>query len=173
VIGARDRSGVFLKPEQLHGRESPHEQGREWRTPQEMRVVALDVAKRKADACIRSAGLRFFGCEHPGRSLAELVAWARANRVDRAVMEASGGYERSWAEGLRAAGVIVRAVDPKLIRHFAKAAGRLAKNDPIDADTIAWFAETFPDPDPQPHDPARDEIDRMVGARAAVKDLEA
>jgi transposase len=58
---------------------------------------------------------------------AELAAWVRANRVGRAVMEASGGYERSWAEALRAAGVEVVIVDPKRIRHFAKAAGRLAK----------------------------------------------
>jgi len=103
---------------------------------------------------------------------AELVAWLRANRVGRAVMEASGGYERSWAEALRAAGVTVRIVDPKRIRHFAKAAGRLAKNDPIDADTIAWFAEAFPDGDVQPHDPAREEVDRLVQARAALKELE-
>src|SRR5579864_4226048 len=112
--------------------------------PQKTRVVGLDVAKGKVDACIRSAGLRLSVASTPeGR--AELVAWLRANRVGRAVMEASGGYERSWAEALRAAGVTVRIVDPKRIRHFAKAAGRLAKNDPIDADTIAWFAEAFPD----------------------------
>jgi transposase len=87
-------------------------------------------------------------------------------------MEASGGYERGWAEALRAAGVEVRIVDPKRVRHFAKAAGRLAKNDPIDADTIAWFAEAFPDGEAQPHDPARDEIDRLVAARTALKDTE-
>ena len=96
--------------------------------PQKTRVVGLDVAKGKVDACIRSAGLRLSVASTPeGR--AELVAWLRANRVGRAVMEASGGYERSWAEALRAAGVTVRIVDPKRIRHFAKAAGRLAKND--------------------------------------------
>ena len=100
-----------------------------------------------------------------------MVAWVRANRVSRAVMEASGGYERSWAEALRAAGVEVVIVDPKRIRHFAKAAGRLAKNDPIDAETIAWFAETFPG-EAQPHDPAREEVDRLVQARAALKELE-
>jgi len=87
-------------------------------------------------------------------------------------MEASGGYERSWAEALRAAGVEVVIVDPKRIRHFAKAAGRLAKNDPIDAETIAWFAETFPDREVQTHDPAREEVDRLVQARTALKELE-
>ena len=123
--------------------------------PQKTRFVGLDVAKSKVDACIRSEGLRLSAPSTPeGR--AGLVAWVRANRVGRAVMEASGGYERGWAEALRAAGVEVRIVDPKRVRHFAKAAGRLAKNDPIDADTIAWFAEAFPDRQAQPHDPARD-----------------
>ena len=139
--------------------------------PQKTRFVGLDVAKSKVDACIRSEGLRMSAPSTPeGR--AELVAWVRANRVGRAVMEASGGYERGWAEALRAAGVEVRIVDPKRVRHFAKAAGRLAKNDPIDADTIARFAEAFPDGEAQPHDPARDEIDRLVAARTALKDVE-
>ena len=139
--------------------------------PQETRVVGLDVAKRKVDACIRSAKRRLSAPSTPeGR--AELVAWLRANKVGRAVMEASGGYERSWAEALRAAGLEVIVVDPKRIRCFAKAAGRLAKNDPIDADTIAWFAETFSDSQAQPDDPARQEIDRLVQARTALKELE-
>ncbi len=66
----------------------------------------------------------------PPEGQAELAAWLRANRVGRAVMEASGGYERSWAEALRAAGLEILIVDPKQVRCFAEAAGRLAKNDP-------------------------------------------
>jgi transposase len=138
---------------------------------QKSRLVGLDVAKNKVDACIRSASLRLSTPSTP-EGQAELVAWLGANRVGRAVMEASGGYERGWAEALRAAGLAVQIVDPKRIRHFARAAGRLAKNDPIDADTIAWFAETFPAPDPQPHDPAREEIDRLTKARASLKEVE-
>ena len=110
--------------------------------PQQTRIVGLDVAKSKVDACIRSAGLRFAAQSTP-EGEAELILWVQANRIGRAVMEASGGYERRWAEVLRTAGVEVVIVDPKRIRHFAKAAGRLAKNDPIDAETIAWFGETF------------------------------
>ena len=101
--------------------------------PQETRiVVGLDVAKRKVDACIRSAGLRFSAPSTP-EGEAKMILWVKANRIERAVMEASGGYERSWAELLRTAGVDVVIVDPKRIRHFARAAGRLAKNDRIDA----------------------------------------
>jgi transposase len=139
--------------------------------PDETRVVGIDVAKSKVDACIRSEGLRMAAASTP-EGEAELLAWLRANRVSRAVMEASGGYERRWAEALRAAGFEVRVVDPKRIRHFARAAGRLAKNDPIDAETIARFAEAFPDGGAEPHDPAREEIDRLVQARTALKDVE-
>ena len=101
-----------------------------------------------------------------------MILWVRANRIERAVMEASGGYERSWAEVLRTAGVEIVIVDPKRIRHFAKAAGRLAKNDRIDAEVIAWFAETFPVVGAEPHERAREEVDRLVQARTALKDLE-
>jgi len=139
--------------------------------PQNSRLVGLDVAKKQVEACIRSATLRMSQPSTP-EGHAGLIAWLRANRVGQAVMEASGGYERSWAQALRAAGVGVRIVDPKRIRHFAKAAGRLAKNDPIDAETIAWFAETFPIEDPQQHDLAREEIDRLVQARTSLKEVE-
>ena len=98
--------------------------------PEKTRIVGLDVAKSKADACIRSAGRRLSASSTP-EGQAELAAWLHAHRVGRAVMEASGGYERSWAEALRAAGLEVLVVDPKQVRCFAKAAGRLAKNDPI------------------------------------------
>ncbi len=64
--------------------------------PQKTGLVGLDVAKSKADACIRSVGPRLSAPSTP-EGEAQLVAWLRANRVGLAVMEASGGYERSWA----------------------------------------------------------------------------
>ena len=168
---ARDRSGVFLNPNSCMGVRARTSKEGSGSMPHETRVVGIDVAKSKVDACIRSEGLRMAAASTP-EGEAELLAWLRANRVSRAVMEASGGYERRWAEALRAAGFEVRVVDPKRIRHFARAAGRLAKNDPIDAETIARFAEAFPDGGAEPHDPAREEIDRLVQARTALKDVE-
>jgi len=132
--------------------------------PQQGRIVGIDVAKLKVDACIRSLELRL-SPPSTAQGEAELVAWLRDNGVGLAVMEASGGYERSWAEALRAAGIAVRVVDPKRVRYFAKSAGRLAKNDPIDAAMIAWFAEVFAAADAPAHDPDRDALDRLVSAR--------
>ena len=95
-------------------------------------VVGIDVSKAKVDACIRALKLRqTFPSTPEGRG--KLVAWLRKHKVTKAVMEASGGYERDWAKALRQAGIEVRIVDPKRVRNFALSAGRLAKNDPIDA----------------------------------------
>ena len=86
-------------------------------------------------------------------------------------MEASGGYERDWAKVLRQAGIEVRIVDPKRVRSFALSAGRLAKNDTIDAEMIAWFAETFDEAPGQTHDAAREELAALVKARKNLIDV--
>ena len=110
--------------------------------PQSERIVGIDVSKRQVEGCIRSLHERLSQPSTPeGRQA--MIAWLRQHDVAVAVMEASGGYERDWAAALRGAGIAVRIVDPKRVRYFAKSAGRLAKNDPIDAEMIAWFAETF------------------------------
>jgi transposase len=127
-------------------------------------VAGIDVAKGKVDACIRTiAERRIFPSTAEGRR--QLVAWLRKHKVTKAVMEASGGYEREWAKALRQAGIEVRIVDPKRVRNFALSAGRLAKNDMIDAEMIAWFAETFSDGPSQGHDADREELQALVKAR--------
>jgi len=131
---------------------------------QQGRIVGIDVSKLKADACIRALQ-QWLSQPSTREGEQQLIAWLRDNRVGLAVMEASGGYERGWAAALREAGIAVRIVDPKRVRYFAKSAGRLAKNDPIDAEMIAWFAETFATEVPLAHDPDRELLDRLVTAR--------
>ena len=133
-------------------------------------VVGIDVAKNKVDACIRTLSLRQVFLSTP-QGHRKLVAWLRKHQVSKAVMEASGGYERDWARALRPAGIQVRIVDPKRVRSFAQSAGRLAKNDAIDAEMIAWFAETFGEAPGQMHDAAREELQTLVKARIALVDL--
>jgi transposase len=65
----------------------------------------------------------------------------------------------------------VRIVDPKRVRSFALSAGRLAKNDTIDAEMIAWFAETFDEAPSQTHDAAREELAALVKARKNLIDV--
>jgi transposase len=143
-----------------------------WMMAQNNLVVAgIDVAKDKVDVCIRSLSLRrTFASTAQGRR--ELATWLRRKKVGKTVMEASGGYERDWAKALRGAKIEVRIVDPKRVRSFAQSAGRLAKNDTIDAEMIAWFAETFGEARGQAYDAAREQLHQMVDARQALKDMQ-
>ncbi|HUO00611.1 MAG TPA: IS110 family transposase [Bradyrhizobium sp.] len=133
-------------------------------------VAGIDVAKDKVDACIRTLTSRpIFPSSTEGRR--RLVAWLRKYKVTKVVMEASGGYEREWAKSLRQAGIEVRIVDPKRVRNFALSAGRLAKNDAIDAEMIAWFGETFREGPSQVYDADREELQALVKGRLGLIDL--
>jgi transposase len=134
-------------------------------------VVGIDVAKDKVDACIRSLSQRqTFPSTAEGRRA--LIRWVRKHKVTKAAMEASGGYEREWAKALREAGIEALIVDPKRVRNFARSAGRLAKNDPIDAEIIARFAETFVEAKGQTYDAAREKLVDIVNARQALLDMQ-
>ncbi|UFW88365.1 transposase [Bradyrhizobium barranii] len=118
--------------------------------------------------CIRAVSQRqTFPSTAEGRR--DLVRWLRKYKV---VMEASGGYEREWANSLRQANFEARIVDPKRVRDFARSAGQLAKNDAIDAEMIAWFAETFTDARDPVHDPVREHLGQIVKARQSLLDLQ-
>ena len=133
-------------------------------------VVGIDVAKDKVDACIRALGSRqAFPSTAQGHR--KLLAWLRKHQVNKAVMEASGGYERGWSKVVREAGIEVRIVDPKRVRSFALSAGRLAKNDAIDAQMIAWFGETFSEGPGQAYDADREELQALVKGRLGLIDL--
>ena len=133
-------------------------------------VVGIDIAKDKVDSCIRALALRQT-FPNAAQGHRKLVGWLRKHQVNKAVMEASGGYERVWAKLLRQAGIEVRIVDPKRVRSFALSAGRLAKNDAIDAEMIAWFAETFSEAPSQTHDAAHEELQALVKARLGLIDF--
>jgi transposase len=63
------------------------------------------------------------------------------------VLEATGGFEITVAAALASAGLPLAVVNPRQIRDFARATGRLAKTDVLDAQIIARFAERIlPEP---------------------------
>src|SRR5882762_4115805 len=150
----------------------PSKEGSWMMAQNDLVVAGIDVAKDKVDVCIRSLSLkRTFASTEEGRR--ELTSWLRRRKVGKAVMEASGGYERDWAKVLRNAEIEVRIVDPKRVRSFAQSAGRLAKNDTVNADIIAWFAETFDEARGQAYDETREHLHQMVNARQALKGMQA
>src|SRR5271163_3099432 len=56
---------------------------------------------------------------------------------------ASGGFEKLLQERLDEKGLPVAVVNPRNVREFARASGRLAKTDAIDAAVLAHFAEVM------------------------------
>lgn len=102
----------------------------------EPRVVGVDVAKAKLDVCVD--GEHFVVANDPvGHE--ELSRRLGALRVRVVVFEATGGYEADAALALSRHGIPVAVVNPRQVRHFAKASGYLAKTDKIDARMIAEF----------------------------------
>lgn len=73
--------------------------------------------------------------------VASFVQRAKEAGVALVVMEASGGYEKLVLSHLRGASVAAVAVNPRQVRDFARAQGRLAKTDRIDARVLCDFAE--------------------------------
>ncbi len=72
------------------------------------------------------------------------------------LLEATGGFERAAVGALATAGLAVVVVNPRQVRDFARATGRLAKTDRIDAGVLARFAEAVrPDPKPLPEEEIR------------------
>jgi transposase len=133
-----------------------------------MRIVGIDVSKDKIDAAIVAASAhRSFGTSEPEQQ--QMLAWLGEHNVEKAVMEATGGYERPWAKLLQASGIEVRIVDPRRVRHYAQAAGQQAKNDRLDAEVIALFGEAFADEPSQLHDEDGSELDQLVSGRARLK----
>jgi transposase len=84
-------------------------------------------------------------------------------------LEATGGLERGVTRYLVGKGCEVRVLNPARVRQFAKAAGRLAKNDSIDAQMIARFLVAVPTR-PWVCDPQREKLAQLVAARAQLLD---
>ena len=116
------------------------------------RFVGIDVSKARVDVHVRPDGTAFWSATDT-EGLAELVRRLTPLRPTLVVLEASGGYEGVIAAALAEAGLPVAIVNPRQVRKFAGAIGRLAKTDAIDAAVIAHFAQAVrPAARPMPDD---------------------
>lgn len=95
----------------------------------------------------------------------QLTEWITARHITHVGIEASGGYERPIRNHLLRNGLIVHVFDPKRVRHFAKAKGRRAKNDTIDARIIAEFTANCADQGTTICDRVREHLADLVKAR--------
>jgi len=114
-------------------------------------VIGVDIAKGWIDTFTLSTHKH----ERIPTTQQALARFARAAQGCLVVCEASGGYERPLIEALAKAKVDCARVNPRQAREFARATGRLAKTDRVDAEILARMGRALaPEPTP-PVDPER------------------
>src|SRR3989442_1068305 len=102
------------------------------------RFVGIDVAKAALDVFVGSAGAAF-SVANDEVGIRELLRQLKP--ADFVILEATGGLEMPVASALAVAGLEVAIVNPRQVRDFARATGRLAKTDRLDAEVLARFGE--------------------------------
>ena len=106
------------------------------------RFIGIDVSKKQLDVAVRPDGKSWstgYG-EEEVNSLAKRLLDLAPTLI---VLEATGGLETKLVSALAVVGLPVVVVNPRQMRDFAKATGKLAKTDAIDADVIAHFGEAI------------------------------
>ena len=139
------------------------------RMPKTTPILAIDVSKDRLD-CFDAHTGEAFALDNSPAGLAALVERCRSGGL-LVALEASGGYERPVLTALVVAGIAARLLDPRKVRHFARACGRWAKNDRLDARVIAAYAAAIPGP---PHQPDQDtqRLAELVTYRRQMIDAE-
>jgi transposase len=129
--------------------------------------AGLDISKAKLQLHLQNAQ---YVLHNNPKGYADLVQKICAAGDVQIVCEATGGYERGVVQALHAAVLPVSVLNPALVRHFARAQGQRAKNDPIDAEVLTDYGVALrPEPTPQA-DPARAELRALVQWRDQLKE---
>jgi transposase len=167
------------KPEQLpehqlvtrkagQSRPSPKGKGGLTRTNPEV-FVGIDVSKATLD--VASSDGESWSESNDDAGVGRLTERIGQLRPAGVVLEATGGYEAAIAASLWAGGVPCCVVNPRHVRDFARATGRLAKTDSIDAAVLARFAQAVrPEPRPLP-DAQAQELEALVTRRRQIVDM--
>jgi transposase len=141
--------------------------------------VGIDVSKDKLDVAVKATeadsvpspakrAKESWISGNTSGGVADLVRRIKALNPERIALEATGGYEQRVFKALREAGLPAVIVNPGNVREFAKAMGRLAKTDRIDALMLAHFAEIRqPEVAPLPTENQQ----RIAGLRGLRTDL--
>src|ERR1700737_2764148 len=134
------------------------------------RFVGIDVAKVALDVFIGSPG-RAFSVANDEVGIRELLR--QLTPADFVILEATGGLEVPVASALAQAGLAVAIVNPRQVRDFAKATGRLAKTDRLDAEILARFAEAVrPEARPLPDEDTR-HLESLISRRRQLVEMRA
>ena len=126
--------------------------------------VGIDVAKQHLDLHLLPQGSAR-RVDNNDDGIDQLCVQLAELNLERIVVESTGGYENRLVAELHAAGLPVVVVNPRHVRDFARATGRLAKTDRIDAEILARFARDIRPAIREAVDPKLREIKDLVARR--------
>jgi len=135
---------------------------------QMVKTAGIDVSKSWLDVAIWPTREEI-RVSRDAAGLALLIAWLGEREVARIGLEASGGYEREALDTLQAGGFEVALLNALRVRCFAKAKGRLAKNDRVDARTVAQFTAVMVEQVPPQRRRDLDELVELLTYRRQLK----
>jgi transposase len=133
-------------------------------------VVGIDVSKDRLDVHVRPSG-ETLTVERTAAGLDALCCRLRQIAPRIVALEATGGFETIATAALAAAGLPVVVANPAQVRSFARALGRRAKTDPIDAAVIAHFAAATEVEVRPLKDQAARLLGELVGRRRQVAEM--
>jgi transposase len=132
--------------------------------------IGIDVSKDRLEVAF-SGSADTLSLDNLPRDHDRLVRMARERPTRLIVIEATGGYERAVVGELAAANLPVVVVNPRQVRDFARAIGKLAKTDAIDAQVLVQYAQTL-NPPLRPLDDAKtQELSAVLARRRQLLEM--
>jgi len=129
--------------------------------------IGVDVSQARLDVAVYPSK-EVFSVDNDGPSIKKLICRLQALQPTHVVLEATGGHEIPLVTAAGMAGLPIVVANPRQVRDFARAMGRLAKTDVIDAGTLALFAERVRPPvRPLPDEETR-RLDALVTRRNQI-----
>jgi len=132
--------------------------------------VGIDVSQATLDVGVYPTAEQW-QLANDGRGISQLVDRLQQLAPDRIVLEATGGYELAALATLASAGLPVVAVNPRQVRDFARATGRLAKTDALDAQVLAQFGAAVQPPLRALPDAATRELSALLARRRQLVEM--
>ncbi|MCH8115409.1 MAG: IS110 family transposase [Chloroflexi bacterium] len=128
--------------------------------------VGIDISKSHLDVFAPPLGA--FRVEYTDAGLAEILERLSEHAIKLVVMEATGKLEAVCAATLSRSNIPVAVVNPRKVRDFARASGRLAKTDRIDAEVISRFGEALQPEVRRVRDEDEERFDELLTRRRQV-----
>lgn len=126
----------------------------------EQTYVGVDISKDNLDVSVFASNQKWNFRNSPV-GIEKAVTILKGMEPIFVVFEATGGLELAFWAALTEAGIAAAPINPRQIRDFAKAKGRLAKTDSIDAQVIAHYGQAM-QPRPQPFPDTQDMKETMA-----------